>query len=506
MGDENGVILRFEKLTKRFPGVLALDEVSFAIKRGEVHALVGENGAGKSTLIKIVTGVYQKTSGEIIFDGKPVHFLTPHEALRSGIAAIYQEFNLIPALTVAENIFMGHHFTRRNFIVDWAKMREEAQKLMEFLEVDIDVDARVRDLGVAKKQVVEIAKALSLNARVLIMDEPTATLAQKEIQGLFRIIRFLKSKGVTVIYISHRLEEIYEICDRVTVLRDGRYVGTRGVKEVTVDEIIRMMVGREVVEKFPRVAYQIGEEVLRVEGLTRHGVLENISFSVRKREILGIAGMVGSGRTELLRAIYGLDPIDRGKIYVKGREVRIRSPLEAINHGIALLPEERKTQGLVLLLSVLDNLGLPLLPFLSNRGFVDDTKLTEVAQDMVEHMNIKTPSLLQKTMYLSGGNQQKVVLGKWFARNCDIYLFDEPTRGIDVGAKTEIYHLMNKLIERGSAIVMVSSELPEILAMSDRILVMREGRIMGELSREEATKETILQLALGRRDEYARVD
>ncbi|MEN3189078.1 MAG: sugar ABC transporter ATP-binding protein [Atribacterota bacterium] len=499
-------ILKFENLTKRFPGVLALDNVSFSIKRGEVHALVGENGAGKSTLIKIVTGVYQRTSGEVIFDGKPVHFLTPHEALQNGIAAIYQEFNLIPALTVAENIFMGHHFTRRNFLVDWGKMREEARKLMEFLNVDIDVDAIVRDLGVAKKQVVEIAKALSLNARVLIMDEPTATLAQREIEGLFRIIRFLKEKGVTVIYISHRLEEIYEVCDRVTVLRDGRYVGTHNVGEVEVDDIIRMMVGKDVVEKFPRVTHRVGEEVLRVEGLTRHGVLENISFSVRRGEILGIAGMVGSGRTELLRAIYGLDPVDGGRIYVKGKEVRIHSPLEAINHGIALLPEERKTQGLVLLLSVLDNLGLPLLPSLSQRGFVDDRKLTTVAQRMVNHMNIKTPSLAQKTMYLSGGNQQKVVLGKWFARNCDIYLFDEPTRGIDVGAKIEIYHLMNTLIERGSAIVMVSSELPEVLAMSDRILVMREGRVMGQLLREEATKEAILQLALGRREAYARAE
>ncbi len=498
-------ILHFEKLTKRFPGVLALNEVSFAIEKGEVHALVGENGAGKSTLIKIVTGVYSKTSGEIFLEGKPIHFLTPHEALRNGIAAIYQEFNLIPALSVAENIFIGHHFTKKNFIVDWNRLREEARKLMNFLEVDIDVDMRVRDLGVAKKQIVEIAKALSLNARVLIMDEPTATLAQKEIERLFRIIRFLKNQGVTIIYISHRLEEIYEICDRVTVLRDGRHVGTHSISEVKIDDIIRMMVGREVVEKFPRVSHTIGEEVLRVENLTRHGVLKDITFSVYKGEILGIAGMVGSGRTELLRAIYGLDPIDHGTISVRGEAVSIGSPLDAINHGIALLPEERKTQGLVLLLSVLDNLGLPLLPILSQRGFVDDPKLKEIAQKMVAHMNIKTPSLFQKTMYLSGGNQQKVVLGKWFARNCDIYLFDEPTRGIDVGAKTEIYHLMNKLIEKGSTIIMVSSELPEILAMSDRIVVMREGRIVGELRRDEATKEAILQLALGRREEYARI-
>jgi ribose transport system ATP-binding protein len=502
---EDMPVLHFENLTKRFPGVVALDGVTFSVRQGEVHALVGENGAGKSTLIKIVTGVYQKTSGEVFFEGKPVNFLSPHEALRHGIAAIYQEFNLIPALTVAENIFMGHHFVRRSVFVDWNRIRQEAQKLMRFLDVDIDVDQKVRDLGVAKKQVVEIAKALSHQAKVLIMDEPTATLAQKEIEGLFRIIRFLKSEGVTIVYISHRLEEIYEVCDTVTVLRDGHHIATRNVKDVSMEDLIRMMVGREVVEKFPRVVHTAGEEVLRVEGLTRRGVLENISFALRKGEILCIAGMVGSGRTELLRAIYGVDPVDEGKIYVRGREVEIRSPLDAINHGIALLPEERKVQGLVLLLSVLDNLGLPILPSVSARGFVNDLRLRSIAQDMVNHMNIKTPSLYQKVMYLSGGNQQKVVLGKWFARKCDIYLFDEPTRGIDVGAKVEIYHLMNRLLERGASIIMVSSELPEVLAMSDRILVMREGRIVGELHKEEATKEAILRLALGRREEYAGV-
>uniref|UniRef100_A0A7C3SQI3 Sugar ABC transporter ATP-binding protein n=1 Tax=Dictyoglomus turgidum TaxID=513050 RepID=A0A7C3SQI3_9BACT len=490
-------ILRFEKVTKRFPGVLALDGVSFDIEKGEVHALVGENGAGKSTLIKIVTGVFHRSSGEIYFEGKPVHFQNPHEALRNGIAAIYQEFNLIPALTVAENIFMGHYFVTKNGFVDWERLRKEAQNLIDFLNVDVDIDAKVRDLGVAKKQIVEIAKALSHNARVLIMDEPTAALAQREIERLFRIIKFLKSKGVTVIYISHRLEEIYEICDRVTVLRDGHYVATKEVDEVNIEDIIQMMVGREVVEKFPRVAHPIGEEVLRIENLNRNGILSNINLSLRRGEILGIAGMVGSGRTELLRAIYGLDPIDKGKVYVKGKEVLISSPLDAVNLGIALLPEERKTQGLVLLLSVMDNLSLPSLSLLSSRGFVYEEKVRKIALDMIEQMNIKTPSLFQKVMFLSGGNQQKVVLGKWFARNCDIYLFDEPTRGIDVGAKVEIYHLMNKLIERGSSIMMVSSELPEVLAMSDRIIVMREGRIMGELGRNEASKEAVLRLALG---------
>lgn len=492
-------ILRFEKVSKRFPGVLALDEVSFDVKQGEAHALVGENGAGKSTLIKIVTGVHRKTSGEIYYEGKPVDFHTPHEALAKGIAAIYQEFNLIPALTVAENIFMGHHFLTPRGLVDWSKMRKEAKKLLDFLDVDIDVDTKVRDLGVAKKQVVEIAKALSLNAKILIMDEPTAALAQKEIETLFRIIRFLKEKGVTIIYISHRLEEIFKICDRVTVLRDGRHIATKNLEDLNMEDIIQMMVGREIANKFPRIPHTSGEEILRVEGLTCHGVLENISFSLRRGEILGIAGMVGSGRTELLRAIYGVDPIDEGEIYIKGEKVQINSPVEAINLGMAFLPEERKTQGLVLLLSVLDNIGLPILPQISQRGFVDDQRLLEIGEEMVRQMNIKTPSLYQKAMYLSGGNQQKVVLGKWFARNCDIYLFDEPTRGIDVGAKVEIYHLMNRLLEKRVGIIMVSSELPEILGMSDRVLVMREGRVVGELNREEATQEAILSLAVGGR-------
>ncbi len=490
-------ILQFENVTKRFPGVLALDSVSFDVLKGEVHALVGENGAGKSTLIKIVTGVYQKTSGSILFQGKLIDYQNPHEALRNGIAAIYQELNLIPALTVAENIFMGHHIRNERGFIDWKKMREEAQKLIDFLEVDVEIDAKVGTLGVAKKQVVEIAKALSLNAQILIMDEPTAALAKKEIETLFRIIKFLKSKGVTIIYISHHLDEIFAISDRVTVLRDGKHVATNNTATLTIDNLIKMMVGRKLVEQFPHMDHQVKDEALRVENLKRKGVLHNINFSLKKGQIVGIAGMVGSGRTELLRAIYGLDPLDGGKIFVKGDEVNIQSPYDAINLGIALLPEERKTQGLVLLLSVTDNIGLPSLTKISNRGFIDDTKLNHITSEMVQMMNIKTPSFHQKTMFLSGGNQQKVVLGKWFARECDIYLFDEPTRGIDVGAKIEIYHLMNKLIERGAAILMVSSELPEILGMSDQILVMKEGKITGTLTRQNANQEEVLKLAIG---------
>lgn len=490
-------ILRFENVTKRFPGVLALDSVSFDVLKGEVHALVGENGAGKSTLIKIVTGVYQKTSGNILFQGIPIDYQNPHEALRNGVAAIYQELNLIPALTVAENIFMGHHFKNERGFVDWRKIKEEAQKLIDFLEVDVDVDAKVGTLGVAKKQVVEIAKALSLNAQVLIMDEPTAALAKKEIETLFRIIRFLKTQGVTIIYISHHLDEIFAIADRVTVLRDGKHVSTNTTSALSIDDLIRKMVGRKLTEQFPYMNHQSKDEILHVENLNRNGILHDISFSLKKGQIVGLAGMVGSGRTELLRAIYGLDPIDSGKIFVKGQEVKIQSPQDAINLGIALLPEERKTQGLVLLLSVIDNIGLPSLTKISTRGFINDKELNRITAEMVQMMNIKTPSFDQKVMFLSGGNQQKVVLGKWFARECDIYLFDEPTRGIDVGAKVEIYHLMNKLIERGAAILMVSSELPEILGMSDQILVMKEGRITGQLSRQNANQEEVLKLAIG---------
>ncbi|HSV31316.1 MAG TPA: sugar ABC transporter ATP-binding protein [Atribacteraceae bacterium] len=490
-------ILEFKQVTKRFPGVLALNDVSFSIRRGEVHALVGENGAGKSTLIKIVTGVFSKTSGEIDFEGEPIAYRTPHEALKSGIAAIYQEFNLIPGLTVAENIFMGHHPLNQRKLIDWGKIQEESQKLLDFLNIDIKPDARVKSLGVAKKQVVEIAKALSLKARVLIMDEPTATLAQREIETLFRIIRTLRKEGVTIIYISHRLEEIFEVCDRVSVLRDGKYVATNPVSDIRVGSLIQMMVGKELVEQYPKAEHPIGEEVLRVEDLSRKGVIRNVSFSVRRGEIVGIAGMVGSGRTEVLRAIFGLDKLDSGKVFIRSGEIRITTPRDSIERGIALLPEERKTQGLVLLLSVLDNLGLPNLRRMALRGFINDTKLNTVANEMVKAMNIKTPTLAQRVMHLSGGNQQKVVLGKWFARESDVYLFDEPTRGIDVGAKREIFLLMGKLLERGAGIVMVSSELSEILGMSDRVLVMREGEISGELSRQEMTKEAVLKLALG---------
>ncbi|MDR0362973.1 MAG: sugar ABC transporter ATP-binding protein [Planctomycetota bacterium] len=494
---ENDVVLRFEGASKRFPGVLALSDVAFDVRRGSVHALVGENGAGKSTLIKILTGVHRQSSGRVLYNGADLNFNNPHEALLAGITAIYQELNLVPTLTVAENVFLGHPPKASAGTVDWRAMRVMAGDLLKFLEVDIDPGALVRTLGVARKQVVEIAKALSMDARVIIMDEPTAAIPKKEIDTLFRIIRTLRERGVTIIYISHHLDEVFTIADAVTVLRDGRVVDTMPTAELDEAELIRLMVGRELTEQYPYHPAKPGAEALRVEGLARKGVLKNISFSLRAGEVVGVSGMVGSGRTELLRAIYGVDPVSSGSVYVGGAARRFAAPRDAIEAGIALLPEERKTGGLVLLLSVMDNIGLPSLKKLSTRGVMRDKDLTRTSERMRDLMNIKTPSLKQRVMNLSGGNQQKVVLGKWFARDPKVYLFDEPTRGIDVGAKVEIYNLMNRLKEEGAAILMVSSELPEILGMSDRVLVMREGEIAGELGRGELSQERVLKLAIG---------
>ena len=490
-------ILEMRGICKSFPGVVALDNADIEVLPGEVHLLLGENGAGKSTLIKILTGVHHQSSGKVLYQGRELRYDNPHEALLDGITAIYQEFNLVPHLTVAENIFLGHPPKNASGTIDWATMRAKARELVEFLEVEIDPNLVVRQLGVAKKQVVEIAKALSMDAKIIIMDEPTAAIPKKEIEVLFRIIRSLKAKGVTIVYISHHLDEVFSIADIVTVLRDGKVVDTLPTADLNEPELIKLMVGRTLTEQYPYRPANPGREALRVENLTRKGVLHDISFSLREGEVVGVSGMVGSGRTELLRAIYGIDRITSGAVYVDGTPRRFAAPRDAIEAGIALMPEERKTSGLVLLLSVLDNIGLPSLRRLSSRGIIRDKDLASTSERMRVLMNIKTPSLKQRVMNLSGGNQQKVVLGKWFARNPRIYLFDEPTRGIDVGAKVEIYNLMNKLKEEGAAVLMVSSELPEILGMADRVLVMREGRVAGELERSGLTQEAVLQLAIG---------
>ncbi len=494
---ENLPVLQMQQIRKTFPGVVALDGVDFELCKGEVHVLLGENGAGKSTLIKILSGAHQKDGGRILLNGREVAIRNPRHALELGIGSIYQELTLVPHLSAAENIFLGREPVRAKGIIDDRRLTGDAQALLTDLGVEIPARSLVRDLGVAQQQMVEVAKALSLEAAILIMDEPTSALTEQEIRILFGVIRRLQAKGVSVIYISHRLEELFEIGDRVTILRDGRSVGSRAVADVSRSELVRLMVNRELTEQFPKQRARKGAEVLRVESLGRQGILKDISFSLHAGEILGIAGLLGSGRTELARAVFGADPVDSGRIYVKGSPRQIRSPRQAIRMGIGLLTEDRKTQGLILGLSVKDNICLPSLDFFAKLGIIDRRKEDSAVKPVVSELRIKTPSLQQKTVYLSGGNQQKVVMSKWLLSKADILFFDEPTRGIDIGSKVEIYQWMNRLTAEGAAIVMISSELPEILGMSDRILVMHRGQITNELSREEATQELILHYALG---------
>ncbi len=491
---EAAPLLKMSQISKTFPGVLALDRVDFELRRGEVHVLLGENGAGKSTLMKILSGAYQKSGGEIELDGVPINIKNPRHAQDLGISTIYQELNLIPHLSIAENIFLGREPSSFAFIDQRALVRA-ARKLLNGLGLTVDPSARVKRLGIAEQQMVEVAKALSLETRILIMDEPTSALTQQEIKQLFATIRRLKEGGVSIIYISHRLEELFQIGDRVTVLRDGRSVATCEIADTGKPQLIRLMVNRELTEQFPKRQATIGEEVLRVEGLTTDG-LRDVSFSLHKGEVLGIAGLMGAGRTELACAIFGVEKIEAGQIYVKGEARRITSPRRAINCGIGFLTEDRKSQGLVLRLSVGENLCLPSVDKFSSWGIVDSNREKLACRRYVQELRIRTPSLKQKVSFLSGGNQQKVVLGKWLCSEADVFIFDEPTRGVDVGAKTEIYELMNRLTAQGVAILMISSELPEVLGMSDRVLVMRSGQIAGEFSAAEATQEKVLQCAL----------
>ena len=491
------VILRMRRIRKAFPGVLALDDVDFELRRGEVHILLGENGAGKSTLVKILSGAYQKTGGEIVLFGDAVEIESPKHAQELGIGIIYQELNLIPSLTAAENIFLGREITNTLGLIDTNTLLSSARALLADLGLRIDCDIPIKNFGIAQRQMIEVAKALSLNAKILIMDEPTSALSETEIKQLFNTIGRLKAKGVSVIYISHRLEEIFEIGDRVTVLRDGKLVGMKIILETSQSELVRMMVNRELKEQYPRQRTKIGEEVLRVEKLNRRGTLRDISFSLHRGEILGISGLLGSGRTELARALFGADRIDSGDIFIKGTLQKINSPRAAINHRIGFLTEDRKSQGLVLTLSVKENISLSSLGSFCKLGVINIKREEREAGSYVSSLRIKTPGLGQKALYLSGGNQQKVVLAKWLSSKADIFIFDGPTRGIDVGSKVEIYQLMNQLTAEGVAIIMISSELPEILGMSDRILVMHQNEIAGELPAEKATQEQIMRYALG---------
>lgn len=483
-------------ITKQFPGVLALSQVDFDVRKGEVHALVGENGAGKSTLMKIIAGVYERDSGEVIFNGQPVNFSNPRQAQLAGIATIYQELNQVPYLSVTENIFLGTEITR-GVAINWREMHQRARDLLAKLHLDIDPRTQLNKLGVGQQQMVEVAKALHQKAELIIMDEPTSSLSIREINDLFAIVRELQSQGVSIIYISHHLEETFEISDRTTVLRDGKRITTQPSSDLNVDSLIRLMVGRDLSEKFPKEQVKRGQEVLRVEGLTQDDRLLDISFSVYAGEVLGIAGLVGAGRTELVRAVFGADPIDDGKFYVLGKQVHIRSPQDAIKNGIALLTEDRKSQGLFLLLNVRDNVTMAVLNRLTRGLRTNLRKEVDLTQNFIKRLEIKTSSQEQLAMNLSGGTQQKVVLSKWLATEPKVLIFDEPTRGIDVGAKVEIYRMINQLAEQGVAIIMISSELPEILGMSDRILVMGGGRIRGELTHAEASEEKIMEYATG---------
>ncbi|EMW30399.1 heme ABC exporter, ATP-binding protein CcmA [Escherichia coli 2845350] len=490
--------LQMKHITKRFPGVLALNDVQFSLRRGEVHALLGENGAGKSTLMKILSGVYQPDEGEIIFEDKPVSFSDPLSAQNVGITIIHQEFNLFPELTVEENIFIGREFCKKNrWRLDEKQQRQATIEILQKLNLAIKPDTLVADLTVAQQQMVEIAKAISVNARILIMDEPTAALTETEIESLFRVTRLLKEQGTGIVYISHRLEELALIADRATVMRDGQYISTVDYECVKISDLIAMMVGRDLGNIYPRrEALQQRIPVLEVNGLTRKGVLNDINFTLYRGEILGFAGLMGAGRTELARAIFGADSIDSGTLKLNGKETVIKDISDAIQQGISYLTEDRKKEGLALNLSVERNIMLGNYPEYSDRfGNVDSRRCQQTSEEQVKALRIKTPNLEQAALNLSGGNQQKIIIARWVCKDTDILIFDEPTRGIDVGAKLEIYELMNRLGAKGKSIIMISSELPEVLGMCDRILVMRSGRITGELSAKEATQEKIMQYA-----------
>jgi len=485
-------VLSLEGVAKSFPGVRALDGVRFDVRAGEVHALLGENGAGKSTLIKIMSGVHEPDAGTLLLDGRPVRFARPQDAQRAGVATIYQELLLFPELSVAENIFLGHAPRGRLGAVDWGAMRARAREILASLDIhDLDVDRTVGALSVGNRQRVEIAKALSQNARVLIMDEPTAALTEADVERLFATVRLLKARGVGVVYISHRLVEIFDLADRVTVLRDGRYVGTREVGDVREDELITMMVGRTLDALFPKGEAEIGPPVLEVRGLRARPQLRDTDLVLRRGEIVGLAVLVGAGRSELAQAIFGMNPPEVGEILLDGRPVRIRTPRDSVRLGIAYVPEDRGQQGLVRPMRIRENVSLAVLRRIAKAGFVDRRAEAGLARESVTRFAIRASGIEQVVGKLSGGNQQKVVLAKWLATRPRVLIMDEPTRGIDVGAKAEIHRLMSRLAAEGLAILMISSELPEILGMSDRVLVMRQGRLVAEFPRAAATQEAI---------------
>ena len=492
------IVLRAEKINKSFPGVKVLSDVSFDLREGEVHILLGENGAGKSTLMKIFSGLYSVDSGDIYVDEKKVTIHSTKESQELGISIIYQEFDLVPYLTVAQNIFLGRETRKKNGSIDSRKMKEDAKSYLDFLRANVDVDAQVADLGVAQQQLVEVAKALSQNARVLIMDEPTATLSDSEIESLFETIRRLQSNGVSIIYISHRLQELKQIGTRVTVLRDGSTISTDDINDVSIDELVHRMVGREVKQERVRLENTSQKDIaLKVSHLNRGKVLNDVSIEVHKGEIVALAGLVGAGRTELVHAIFGIDKKDSGDIEILGNKVDDPSPRKCVRMGLGLLPESRKENGLTLTLPIFQNTCQAAMEKVTHHGIIDLKKEYAASEKYIKELNVVCTGPDIEPLYLSGGNQQKVVIGKWLFTESDVLIFDEPTRGIDVGAREEIYHIIDDLARKGVAILVISSDLPEVLTISDRIYVMREGHIAGELDYKDATQELIMSYASG---------
>ena len=489
------IILTMKGIDKSFPGVHALDHVELEIRKGEVLALMGENGAGKSTFIKVITGVHKAEEGDMFLFGKKVDFKGPKDAQEAGIAAVYQHPTSYPHLTVAENIFMGHEIIKHHML-QWKTMIQESNKLLQQLNTDFDATAEMGNLSVAQQQMVEIAKALSTNAKIVILDEPTASLTKRESEELYRIVDQLKAEGVSIIFISHRFEDMYRLADRVTVFRDSQYIGTYDVDGITNADLIKAMVGREIKDLFPKPEVKLGEEMLRVENLSRTGYFRNVSFSVRAGEILGLTGLVGAGRTEVVESVCGITTPDDGKVYLEGKEVHITKPSDAMEKGIILLPEDRQKEGLIMSWGLGRNVMLPTIGKYAKKGFNDEKKERELSKKLLEEVDTKAVDIFQPASSLSGGNQQKVVVAKALSQEMKVVIMDEPTKGVDVGAKAEIYAIMGELAQKGYAIILISSEMPEILGMSDRIVIMCNGRKTGELGREEATQEMILEFAM----------
>ena len=492
-------IVELKNVTKRFPGVVALKSMNLAVKPGEILGLIGENGAGKSTLIKVLTGVHLPDEGSIIVEGQEKHFRNPNDSAEAGIACVYQELNIEKLLNITDNIFMNKWIRKKNGLLDYKSMHKKAKEVMSSLGQDIDPSKAAGTMGMGVQQMIEIAKALSVGAKMIIMDEPTSSLGEKEVQQLMTICRDLRSRGISIVFVSHKLEELFELCDRVAVIRDGEHIWTKPIEEVDNESLITAMVGRSLANKFPKVIGEKGECALKVEKLKQNGVLFDVSFEAYNGQILGFAGLVGAGRTETMRAVFGADPIDGGKIFIHGKEMKIANPKQAINAGIAFLTEDRKNQGLVLTQSIRSNLIMANMKGFAQGLFLDEKHIEETGEDNISSLRIKTPSLDEIAGQLSGGNQQKVVIGKWINSDADIFIFDEPTRGIDVGAKIEVYNVMNNLVKEGKCVIMISSEMPEILGMSDRVVVMRGGRITGTLDRESDhfNQEDIMRAAWG---------